>query len=91
MTADLYPLQVLLVTLAGWVNRHQQHVIEYLVEENRSSKGILDLGWSCHPARERAARWIEFLHPTGVPNEGGASPGCRPGGYKCLDVTFPPH
>jgi hypothetical protein len=35
MAADLYPLQVLLVTLAGWVNRHQQHVIEYLVEENR--------------------------------------------------------
>jgi putative transposase len=35
MTADVYPLQVLLVTLAGWVNRHQQHVIEYLVEENR--------------------------------------------------------
>jgi len=27
MRADLYPLQVLLVTLAGWVNRHQQHVI----------------------------------------------------------------
>jgi hypothetical protein len=26
---------VLLVTLAGWVNRHQQHVIEYLMEENR--------------------------------------------------------
>jgi putative transposase len=35
MTADVYPLQVLLVTLAGWVNRHQQQVIEYLVEENR--------------------------------------------------------
>ena len=35
MTADVYPLQVLLVTLAGWINRHQQHVIEYLVEENR--------------------------------------------------------
>jgi hypothetical protein len=35
MRADLYPLQVLLVTLAGWVNRHQQHLIEYLVEENR--------------------------------------------------------
>jgi hypothetical protein len=35
MKADLYPLQVLLVTLAGWVNRHQQHVIEYLGEENR--------------------------------------------------------
>ena len=38
MTAHLYPLQVLLVTLAGWVNRHQQHVIEYLVEENRVLK-----------------------------------------------------
>jgi putative transposase len=38
MTADVYPLQVLLVTLAGWVNRHQQHVIEYLLEENRVLK-----------------------------------------------------
>jgi putative transposase len=28
-------LQVLLVTLAGWVNRHEQDVIEYLIEENR--------------------------------------------------------
>src|SRR5881409_2454404 len=35
MTADLSPLRLLLVTLAGWVNRHQQQVIEYLVEENR--------------------------------------------------------
>ena len=29
MTADLSPLRLLLVTLAGWVNRHQQEVIEY--------------------------------------------------------------
>jgi hypothetical protein len=35
MTADLLPLRLLLLTLAGWVNRQQQHVIEYLVEENR--------------------------------------------------------
>jgi hypothetical protein len=34
MTADL-PLRLLLVTLAGWVDRHQQHVIDYLAEENR--------------------------------------------------------
>jgi hypothetical protein len=39
MRADFSPLQVLLVTLAGWVNRHQQHVIEYLVEENQVLKG----------------------------------------------------
>ena len=38
MRADLYPLQVLLVALAGWVNRHQQQVIDYLIEENRVLK-----------------------------------------------------
>src|SRR2546422_5794703 len=38
MTSDVYPLQVLLVTLAGWVNRQQQQVIEYLLEENRVPK-----------------------------------------------------
>jgi putative transposase len=36
MMADLLPVRLLLVTLAGWVNRHQQHVIGYLVEENRA-------------------------------------------------------
>src|SRR6058998_1663318 len=35
MTPDLSPVRLLLVTLAGWINRQQQHVIEYLVEENR--------------------------------------------------------
>lgn len=38
MRVDFSPLQVLLVTLAGWVNRHQQHVIEYLLDENRVLK-----------------------------------------------------
>jgi putative transposase len=38
MPADLSPLRLLLVTPAGWVNRHQQQVIEYLVEENRVLK-----------------------------------------------------
>ena len=35
MRADSYPLQMLLLTVSGWVNRHQQDVIAYLVEENR--------------------------------------------------------
>ena len=39
MTADLYPLKVLLLSLAGVVNRHQQRVIEYLLEENRVLRG----------------------------------------------------
>ena len=30
-----YPLQSLLLTVAGWLNREQQQVIEYLAEENR--------------------------------------------------------
>jgi hypothetical protein len=30
------PLQFLMLIFAGWVNRHQQDVIEYLQEENRS-------------------------------------------------------
>ena len=38
MKAEIYPLQVLLLTVSGWVNRHQQEVIEYLVEENRVLK-----------------------------------------------------
>ena len=38
MTADLYPFHVLLASLAGWVNRHQQELIEYLIEENRVLK-----------------------------------------------------
>jgi len=38
MKADTYPLQVLLWTFSGWVNRHQQDVIAYLVEENRVLK-----------------------------------------------------
>jgi hypothetical protein len=35
MTPDLSPVRLLLLTLTGWVNRQQQEVIEYLVEENR--------------------------------------------------------
>jgi len=30
------PLQFLILIFAGWVNRHQQDVIDYLQEENRA-------------------------------------------------------
>ena len=33
------PLQFLMLIFAGWVNRHQQDVIEYLQEENRPLHG----------------------------------------------------
>ena len=35
---DALPLRILIVTLAGWVNRHQLEVIQYLREENRVLK-----------------------------------------------------
>ena len=41
---EIYPLQALLFSLAGFVNRRQQAVIEYLLEENR----VL-----CHPTAEQ--------------------------------------
>src|ERR1700674_4603807 len=36
-------LQLLLMMLAGWVNRHQLRIIEYLKEENRVLKGTVRL------------------------------------------------
>ena len=35
---DFLPLQLLLATFAGWVNREQAQVVAYLVEENRVLK-----------------------------------------------------
>ncbi len=38
MPPSFAPLKLLLLMLAGWVNRHQLDVIEYLQEENRVLK-----------------------------------------------------
>jgi putative transposase len=35
MRAGLDPFSVLVVSIEGWMNQHQHHVIEYLIEENR--------------------------------------------------------
>jgi len=42
MTADLMRFRLLLLTLSGWISRHQQDVIDYLVEENRVLKERLE-------------------------------------------------
>jgi hypothetical protein len=39
MNKALQPWEFLLITLSGWMNRHQQRVIDYLIEENRILKG----------------------------------------------------
>jgi len=38
----LQPWQLLLVTVAGWINRQQQDVIAHIQEENRILKGKLN-------------------------------------------------
>ena len=35
MKSVLHPWQILLLVLAGWVNKHQQNAIEYLIAENQ--------------------------------------------------------
>ncbi len=35
MKPDTFPLQILLATFSGWVNRQQAQAIDYLREENR--------------------------------------------------------
>ena len=41
MTNIIQPLHLLVIALAGWLNRHQQAVIDYLIEENRVLKDQL--------------------------------------------------
>ena len=42
MTNVIHPFQLLAIALAGWLNRHQQAVIDYLIEENCLLKYQLD-------------------------------------------------
>ena len=35
MRAILDPFSFVMISMAGWMNQHQQQVIEYLIEENR--------------------------------------------------------
>ena len=38
MTNVIQPFHLLVIALAGWLNRHQQAVIDYLIQENRVPK-----------------------------------------------------
>ena len=38
---SIFSWQLFVVIVAGWINRHRQDVIDYLVEENRVLKGQL--------------------------------------------------
>ena len=53
------PWQLLLVALAGWINRQQQDVIEYLQEENRVLKSKLT-------GKRIRSRMVPELGPTRI-------------------------
>ena len=38
MTSAIQAFHLLVIALAGWLNRHQQVLIDYLIEENRVLK-----------------------------------------------------
>jgi len=42
MSNVIQPFHLLVIALAGWLNRHQQEVIDYLIEENRVLKEQLE-------------------------------------------------
>jgi hypothetical protein len=55
----LDPFFFLVVSLSGWMNQHQQHVIHYLIEENRVLReqiGSRRLRFSDDQRRRLAAR-----------------------------------
>jgi putative transposase len=57
-------LQVLIVMIAGWIQRHQQQVITYLQEENRVLKAQLGGRRLCLTNTERR-RLAALAHPLG--------------------------
>ncbi len=42
MTNIIQPFHLLVIALGGWLNRHQQDIIDYLIEENRVLKDQLE-------------------------------------------------
>jgi len=42
MSSVLQPFQILAIAIAGWMNRQQQAVIDYLIEENCVLKSQLE-------------------------------------------------
>ena len=59
MRRAIDPFSFLITSLAGWMNQHQQYVIEYLIEENRVLReqiGNRRLRFSDHQRRRLAAK-----------------------------------
>ena len=61
MTNVIQPFHLLVIALAGWLNRHQQAVIDYLIEENRVLKDLFEgqwLGFTDNSGSSRNRLWV---------------------------------
>src|SRR2546426_409771 len=59
MRATFDPFSFVVISIAGWMNQHQQHVIDYLIEENRvlrEQSGARRLRFNDNQRRRLAAR-----------------------------------
>jgi hypothetical protein len=59
MRAILDPFSFVVISIAGWMNQHQRHAIEYLIEENRVLRELIGnrrLRFSDNQRRRLAAR-----------------------------------
>jgi hypothetical protein len=57
--AQIYPLQILIASLAGLLNQRQAEVLEYLIEENRVLKEQLKVATIVTP--DTILRWHRKL------------------------------
>ena len=83
MHSIFYPFFFLVVSIAGWMNQHQQHVIDYLIE-------ALD-AFTAEQDRRRGTTEAP-LHRVQLPLFGGASAGgmCSSIATVFVDRAFPP-
>jgi len=55
----MQPFHLLVNALAGWLNRHQQAVIDYFIEENRILKEQLEgQRWKLAMKAKALGRWL---------------------------------
>ena len=59
MSNAIQPFHLLVIALAGWLNRQQQAVIDYLIEENRVVKEQLEgQRWKLAMKAKALGRWL---------------------------------
>ena len=93
----IQPWQLLLVALAGWINRHQQDVIAYIQEENRILKGKLKGRRIRLTDDERRRLAVKGKAPGtegpsrgGLHRDAGHHPGLAPKAYRA-EMGLVPH